>query len=178
MPRSATWGLLALLPLAACNTGPIGSGASMPAAGRGVGAQDQGFATAAANSDMFEIQSSQLAVQKARRPAVRVFAQRMIDAHTATTQQLTALAAQKGLSLPTAPDPAQQRTLSDLQGNRSSFDAAYVAAQTAGHRATVGAFQTEIGSGTDPDLKAFAQATLPDIQNHLTMAERLRGGGR
>ena len=44
--------------------------------------QDQNFAMQAAGSDMFEIQSSQLALQKSRNPAIRRFAQQMVEAHT------------------------------------------------------------------------------------------------
>jgi putative membrane protein len=37
--------------------------------------------------------------------------------------------------------------------------------------------QQEIQSGTDPDVKAFAQKTLPVIQEHLRMAQQLQGQG-
>jgi putative membrane protein len=44
-----------------------------------------------------------------------------------------------------------------------------------GHQMAVKAFQDEIANGQDPDVKAFASATLPTIQQHLTMARRLSG---
>jgi putative membrane protein len=34
-------------------------------------------------------------------------------------------------------------------------------------------FQKEASSGEDPTLKAFAQKTLPTLQQHLQMAEAL-----
>ena len=33
----------------------------------------------------------------------------------------------------------------------------------------------KIATGTDPDLHAFAEQTLPIIQDHLAMAQGLRG---
>ena len=51
----------------------------------------------AAASDMFEIQSSQLARSRAQNPAIREFAQMMIDHHTQTTQQLRAAAQAAGV---------------------------------------------------------------------------------
>jgi len=34
-------------------------------------------------------------------------------------------------------------------------------------------FRTEAGSGQDPALKAFAQKTLPILEQHLQMAQAL-----
>jgi putative membrane protein len=34
-------------------------------------------------------------------------------------------------------------------------------------------YQYEIDNGTDPDLRAFAQQTLPKIQDHLERALKL-----
>jgi predicted outer membrane protein len=34
--------------------------------------------------------------------------------------------------------------------------------------------QSEIDHGSDPDLKAFAQKTLPVVQDHLSMAKALQ----
>jgi len=41
------------------------------------------------------------------------------------------------------------------------------------HEEAVALFQKEASSGTDPDLKAFAQKTLPTLQEHLKMAQAL-----
>jgi putative membrane protein len=41
------------------------------------------------------------------------------------------------------------------------------------HRETVELFQKEASSGQDPALKAFAQKTLPILQQHLQMVEAL-----
>src|SRR4051812_38231881 len=49
----------------------------------------EGFRAMAPQSDSFEIQSSQLARQRSRNPAVRSFAQRMIRDHSMTSQALS-----------------------------------------------------------------------------------------
>ena len=41
------------------------------------------------------------------------------------------------------------------------------------HQETVQLFRTEAGSGQDPALKAFAQKTLPILEQHLQMAQAL-----
>ena len=53
----------------------------MPAAATG----GQAFANTAAASDAFEIESSRLALANATAAGVKVYAQSMIDAHTAST---------------------------------------------------------------------------------------------
>jgi hypothetical protein len=39
------------------------------------------------------------------------------------------------------------------------------------------AFDTEYATAHDPDVKSFAEATLPTLQSHLMMAEALPGAG-
>ena len=180
MPKKlAALTLAALLPLAACNTNPTNPmAATVPTPLPSVpstSVQDQNFAMQAATSDMFEVQSSQLALQKSRNPAVRRYAQQMIDFHTMSSQKLSTLAGQKGASTPGALDPMQQKTMADLESAGSSFDRQYLAAQAAGHRDAAQVFRSEIASGTDPDMKALAQQTLPTIEQHLATVRRIRG---
>lgn len=182
MTRLARWGFaLALLPLAACSSNPppppMMSAAPMPM----VSEADNAFAMAAANSDMTEIQSSQLALQKARRPAVRQYAQMMIDHHTQSTQRLTTIAQGKGMVLPTALDARHQGMVDQLNpvpaGPR--FDREYLRMQVMAHQETLATMQQYAANGADPELKQFAADMAPVVQNHLQMAQRLSGmGGR
>jgi len=99
--RLATWGVaLALLPLAACNADRSNAfNATVPtpaAAAATMGVQDTKFINAAGPSDQFELQTSQVALERSRRADVRAYAQMMIDQHTASAQQLTLLAGAKG----------------------------------------------------------------------------------
>jgi putative membrane protein len=180
MNKFVRWGAaLVLLPLAACNTNasnPMSATVPQPMpAAVTANAQDQNFAQQAAASDKFEIQSSQLALQRSRSRPVRAFAQRMIDEHTMSTQRLAALASAKGMNVPGVLDPNQQQMLASLEGTRNGFDRAYLTAQVTGHTATVAAYQTEIAGGYDADVKGMAQELLPNIQDHLKMAQSLRG---
>ncbi len=184
MNRIARWGFaLALFPMAACtsnNVTPMAATVPEPAAAAPtVNPVDQQFAMQAAASDKFEIESSQVALQKSHNRRVREFAQRMIDAHTQTTQQLTQIASSKGMAMQPVLQPDQQKMLSDLQGMNGgrAFDRAYLNDQVTGHSAAVTLFQNEIANGQDPQIKAFAQQTLPTIQDHLRMARSLGGRG-
>lgn len=183
MNRIVRWGFaLAILPLAACtgnNVAPMAATVPQPpAAAPTVNPVDQTFATQAGESDQFEIQSSQIALQKSHNRRVREFAQRMIDAHTKTTQELTGIASAKGLPPQPALQPEQQKMLATLQTlTGRAFDRGYLNDQVMGHTAAVTLYQNEIANGQDPQLKAFAQQTLPIIQDHLSAAKRLGGRG-
>lgn len=130
----------------------------------------------AAASDAAEIQTSQLALQKARSPRVKAFAQRMIDDHTKTTQQLMQIAQSKGVTPDATLNTVQQQALDRLKAARpAAFDRDYLRFQVSNHDDAVTAFQNEVSMGQDAELKAFAQQTLPIIQQHLEMARRLSG---
>ena len=180
MSKLARWGFaIALLPLAACNPNPstpMASTVPMPQTLPTVSAQDQNFVQQAASSDMFEIRSSQLALQRSRSSAVRRMAQQLIADHTRSSHQLAALAQAKGIVLPTELDPEQQRMMMALENTRRIFDSEYARQQTFAHQAAITAYQTEISSGYDAELRGFAQQTLPILQQHLAMAQALRQG--
>lgn len=179
MSRTATWGLaLALLPLAACSNGSPPPVAAAPPAPTPppLSAQDSSFINQAAAGGMAEVQEGQLAASKAPLPAVRQFGNDMVSQHTRVNQQLMSLAQSKGATPPIDLDPSDAAMLHRLQGLRGrSFDTEYLRGQIAGHEKMVQLLQQEIKDGTDPDLKAFAEHTLPTVQEHLARAERLAG---
>ena len=172
---------LAFLPLAACTAdrvNPMASTIPQPVPfGPSVSAADTQFAVQTSRSDLFETATSQLALQKVRRPEVRQYAQRMVDHHATSTQQLQRLAGNKGIALPGSLEPQQQQVLADLESASpgASFERQYLAGQVDGHVATVGTYRSEIAGGTDPDLKAMAEQGLPEIERHLADARRLAG---
>jgi putative membrane protein len=97
----------------------------------------------------------------------------MVEDHSKANEQLKAALTQKGVTVPTV-DPNAQKTydkLSKLSG--PEFDRAYMREMVADHRKDLKEFQNEAKNAKDPSLKLFAQETVPVIQQHLQMAERL-----
>ena len=150
--------------------------APMPSSMTSVTSLDQEFMKTAANSDQFEIKTSQLALQKSSNSEVKQYAQKMIQEHTESTRQLTQLALQKRVTLPNAPNPFQQAVIDQLTLLSSAeFDRAYLAGQTNGHMQAVAVFQTEVGQGKDADVQSFASKLLPTIAGHYQMASQMSG---
>jgi len=128
------------------------------------------FAAVAAESGLSEVAISELGVQRATNAELKQFSQRMIDDHTRLNQQLTELAARKGLALPRALGARSQFCSQSLAGlTGEEFDRCYAKAQLVSHMEAVGAFEAESERGQDPDLKALAAQALPRIKEHLAM---------
>jgi putative membrane protein len=95
----------------------------------------------------------------------------MADDHATTNKELMQLAKRQGVSLSTEMDPKDRALLdrlSHLEG--AEFDARYMDAMVDDHRDTVARFESEVRGGRDPDVKAFAERTLPTLRHHLELA--------
>ena len=137
----------------------------------------QGFANTAAASDRFEIESSKLARDAGASASVKAFADKMIDAHTASTAKLKSTTA--GMTPAITPDDTltamQQQTLDSLKPLKGAqFDAAYKTAQVDGHQAALDALKNYAASGDNDALKTLANGMVPTVTAHLNMAKGLK----
>jgi putative membrane protein len=142
----------------------------------GTAPKTQDFVKEAAISDMFEIQSSQLAQSKAADAGVKSFASQMVTDHSATSAELKDLVSggKVKAQLPTAMDSSHKKKLDKLQKlNGADFDKQYVSDQRSAHKTAVSLFQRYAKGGDNADLKAFAAKYLPKLQGHLKMAQDL-----
>ena len=140
----------------------------------GVAPKTEDFVSEAASSDMFEIESSKLAQEKADSSS-KTFAAKMISDHTKTSSELKAIAAKAKVEVPTALDSSHQSKLDKLKSlNGADFDKQYDADQLAAHKDAVSMFERYAKGGDNKELKAFAAKTLPHLKQHQKMAEGLQ----
>ncbi len=137
----------------------------------------QGFVTAAATSDMFEVQAAKLAKEKAISPALKKFAAKMIHDHTASTAKLTQILDGAALSVTSPTDLDERRK--GLENNLAlaapaDFDKTYVDQQVSAHQEAVTLFKGYMDKGDNTALKAFATSMLPTIEAHLAMVKELQ----
>lgn len=142
----------------------------------------QTFVQRATASNMFEIESSELAQQMAQSDAVKGFAKEMIRDHTTAGQRMRqALGNTAKAETPSAEmtDPEMQQTLRNLrQAKGAEFDKLYIEAQVKAHEEAVQLFRTYATSGEDEKLRAFAKETLPTLERHrvnIREIEKKRG---
>jgi putative membrane protein len=98
----------------------------------------------------------------------------MISEHTQAQNQLKQLATPKKLTLPQSVGEQNKQVAANLTKlSGAEFDSAYMNQMFKDHQKTVSLFQQEANGGQDPDLKAFAAKTLPNLQQHLQQAQSL-----
>jgi putative membrane protein len=137
---------------------------------------DRTFVMEAASGGRFEVESSQLALQKTQNQELRQFAQRMIDDHSRANRELESLASRKGISLVQAIASEHAMKLDRLRGlNATEFEREYRQVQTDAHREAVDLFERASRDASDPDLKAFAQKTLPTLRAHVAHIQEMDG---
>lgn len=130
---------------------------------------------AVSSSNMFEIESSKLALQKSKSDEVKKFAQMMVDDHTKAGEKLAKTLKKDGDAAPPkelAPKHvAAMKLLESLEGQ--DFDMAYISLQHAGHMEAVAAFRTYAANPDDKALGAFAKETLPTLELHFEHVKAL-----
>ncbi|RCS24753.1 DUF4142 domain-containing protein [Phyllobacterium salinisoli] len=141
----------------------------------GVAPKTEDFVTEAASSDMFEIESSKLALERAD-VKTKAFAQQMLTDHQKTANELKDLVTSGKVkaTIPTAMTSAHQGMLDDLKKLQGEeFTKEYQSDQEDVHEDAVDLFKRYGEEGENADLKAWAAKTLPALEHHLQMATEL-----
>jgi len=136
---------------------------------------DMSFMSTAAQSGQLEIEASTLARKVATSPEVQSFADRMVTDHTKAAEELKALAKAKGVKLPVGLSPADEAkidALGKLQGEQ--FDKQYAEQiGVAAHKKAVTLFKNATQNAKDADVKAYAEKTLPVLEQHYKMGQEM-----
>jgi putative membrane protein len=133
------------------------------------------FVKEVATSDMFEIQSSQMAQERGN-ASEKTFAADMIKDHQKTSDDLKSMISSGDVKaeLPTALDGSHQSEIDKLKSlNGTEFSSRYDSDQLSGHEDAVSLFERYAKGGDDPKLKDWADKTLPSLRHHLEMAQNL-----
>jgi putative membrane protein len=137
---------------------------------------DREFMDKAAEAGHTEIDASKRAQTKASSADVKSFASTLISDHTRVGDELDQLTASKHVKVPSGPSVVQRAKIKLLSAcSDTSFDKRYAdEVGVTAQRDTVALFQKEAADGSDPDVKSFAEKTLPGLNHHLAMATTLQ----
>lgn len=136
----------------------------------------QGFVTAAAISDMYEVEAGKIAAERSANPEIKDFAKHMISAHTETTDKLKATLKSNNISVtpPTRLDDRRQGMIDNLRGaTAEDFDGRYAEQQEAAHEEARILLRGYAKDGDNAAVKQFASQTLPAVQEHLASIEKI-----
>ncbi len=102
---------------------------------------------------------------------VKTLSATMAQAHASIDDQLVALAAKKSISLPAALTADQLDKVDDLHDEKlKEIDKNYVNDVISSHKDAINKYEQCAEDCTDPDIKAWFAATLPELRKHLDMA--------
>jgi len=124
---------------------------------------------------MFEVQSAQWIMQQPNiDSSVKQAAQMIVDDHNAANSQLKDIASKKSLTVPQT-IPAKYQTTLDQLKSAGADDAVkqWRDQQVRAHQDAIAMFQRATTTVQDPELKSFAQQTLPKLQMHLQQLQQL-----
>lgn len=140
---------------------------------------DRRFLEDEAAHSLYEQQVAQLAATRSSDPAVKDFASKLVEDHTAAHNELTQLASRLGVELPTEPSRAMRRDVEKMsKKSGAEFDREFV--RTVGvkdHQKEVKRLQSASKDLKNSELKAWVDKTLPHMQQHLAAAEKLPQAG-
>ena len=153
----------------------IGTCSFAAAEDNALSSRDKYFITKAAQAGHAEVAAGKIAGSKSSNDAVKKFSEEMVADHVKAGDELAAIAQKKGITPPAEPDSVHKKLNDKLESAKpGEFDKLYVReAGIKDHKAVVLLFEDQAKNGTDADLKAFAQKTLPTIKHHYQMAEDL-----
>jgi putative membrane protein len=162
------------------------------------GTQDRTFLQKVAMSGHKEVEIAKMATSRASNEEVKSLAQRLVDDHTKTNAEVADLARQKGVTLSTAhsmssehaSDTSNSRSASTASANAGTdkwsgefsnlsgqkFDQAFLKHVRNHHEKDIAAFEKQARSGSDADVKAFAEKTLPTLREHLAKVKSVQSG--
>lgn len=145
-------------------------------AGAALGPSDTYFVTQTSLGTPFRVDSGPLAETKGTTQAIRSYAELMVSSHITVNDALLVILKNEGPPPPPTLLKAAYATMVQRLQHESgrALDADYVRGQVNYQKANAALYQYEIANGTDPDLKSFAQETLPKIQDHLARALKLQ----
>jgi putative membrane protein len=134
--------------------------------------QDRAFMMENAQTNLAEISTGQLAIQRASSPSTKQTAQTVVSDHQQALAQLRDIAQRHSVTLPDSPNPTQQQLARQLQSLTGlAFDRTLLPAWIGGHQQAIAQAQQEIASGTNVDVQQYARGFLPVAQKHLQMAQ-------
>jgi putative membrane protein len=139
-------------------------------------AVDYNFVAQANLGAPFQIASGRIAEEKAATAEIRDYAHLMVVSHIAVVDGLNSILQRKRIVAPpeTLLQGAYDSMIASLKSDAgAAFDRDYVEGQVDYQKGNAALFRYEIQYGVDPDLTAFAQRTLPKIEDHLQRALKL-----
>jgi putative membrane protein len=136
---------------------------------------DRDFAFKAAAANMLEIGAARIAPRRTGSADVLAYAAMLDSHHTLALNELSAIMRARGVQPPTSLPHDKQGVMDRVGMSRGfDFDRAFIdEVGIRAHTDAILAMQRDLPALTDPDLRSWAERTLPVMRQHLDEAHRI-----
>lgn len=133
--------------------------------------KDAQFLIDVAEINLEEIKMGQLAQQNSSSNSIKEMGKMMEDAHTKSYNDLTVLAQDKIVTIPTTMNENGNAYYEKMREKKGAdFDKEYNEIMIADHKRAIELFERTAQESRDEDVRQFATKTLPVLQSHLNSA--------
>ena len=146
------------------------------ASATGVPASGQDYAAMVAASDLYEIESARLAMEKSENAEIDALADMIVTDHEKSTADLKAAVgeAQPPITVTPEMNAEQQANMEALRAaDAAMFDRTYLQQQVMAHQKALDMVRGYAESGDVPALQQHASSVVGPIQRHLDRARQL-----
>jgi len=164
--------ILAAFALKAQNEIHVPPPAPLPGNSDGISHEAKAFMQDAAQANQTEIAMANIAETRGQNSAVRELAKMMLDDHQQNYNLLQGLAQNHRVVLNASLGLLNQHAVNRLQkADIANFDKDYAKAMLKDHVKCITRFDKAVAEIEEPDVKLYAQNTLPALRKHLKHAE-------
>lgn len=137
--------------------------------------EDAKFLMEAAEMQVEEISLGKLAQEKGNSQHVKALGKMMVEDHSKSLTELTALSQAKSVAIPTTNTEDSQenyKKLADKSGN--DFGKAYSKMMVEHHKDAISLFEKAATDSEDQEIRTWAANKLPSLKKHLEHAEKCK----
>lgn len=133
------------------------------------------FLQQAAEGNVAETELAEVAQERAASEDVKMLSRRIQSDHELANERLESIAEEKDADLPDEPSEQHQQLnerLSELEGEK--FDRQYLQTMIEEHKKTIQQFEQQAKTAQDPQVRQYAEQTLPALRSHLEEAQLIQ----
>jgi predicted outer membrane protein len=140
----------------------------------GLSTDDTTYVTSAIQSQLGRYALASLALKSASSPQIKNLAKSMTAQSTAANRTLTSIAKANGVPVPASASVRDNYHYSSLSGlHGKAFDQQFVQVLSTDDQLVLSTHQTEMRSGGDSRLKAFAKSRYHELQKELQVLGKI-----
>ena len=122
-----------------------------------------------------EVKLGQLAAERGQSQQVREYGDMLKKDHTKSLEKASSLANEIGVPASSELTDRQRKQFESLQKlSGDEFDTTFLSQMVREHQTDIAKFSAQAQNGSDPEVMAFAQETLPTLQAHLQHAQSIQ----